>query len=98
MLKIYYSPNINDITQFKAKDIWWMPEKLNPIPSMDQLYLDGQTIVTCHPNMLDSLQIAITQQLVSAEKVLFFKMDSQPPAVYTFTPDGNIKSFWPIKM
>ena len=98
MLKIFYSPNQADLTQFKVSATYWMPEKLNPVPGMDQLYLDGQTIVTCHPSMLETLQIAITQQLVSAEKVLFFKMDEHPPAVYTFTPDGNIKSFWPIKM
>jgi len=98
MLKIFYSPNQADLTQFEVSATYWLPEEMYTAPSMDQLYLDNQTIVTCHPSMLESLQLAITQQLVKAEKVLFFKMDNQPPAVYTFTPDGNIKSFWPIKM
>jgi len=98
MLKVYYSPNINDLTQFKASTTYWLPEKLKPVPSMDQLYLDNQTIVTCHPSLLESLQLAISQNLIQANMVLFFKMNEHPPAVYTFTPDGNIKSFWPIKM
>jgi len=98
MLKIFYSPNQADLTQFKAQATYWMPEKLDPIPSMDQLFLDGQTIVTCHPSMMESVQIAIYQNLIQANLVLFFKMNEHPPTVYTFANDGAIKAFWPIKM
>jgi hypothetical protein len=97
MLKVYYSQDPAKLQQVRANTTWWLPEKLNPPPRMDQLYLDGQTIATSHPNVLPGLQAAIHQSLIPAKDVLFFNLDSQPNLVYTFTEDGSLKSFWPIQ-
>jgi hypothetical protein len=97
MLKIYYSQDPANLQQVKAITTWWLPEKLTPPPRMDQLYLDGQTIATSHPNVLPGLQAAIHQSLIQAKDVLFFNLDEQPPVVYTFEMDGSLKSFWPIQ-
>jgi hypothetical protein len=96
MLKVYYSSNPQDLYQVRASTTWWLPEKLTPPPSMDQLYLDGQTIATSHPNVLPGLQAAIRQGLIQASQVLYFNLDEQPPVVYTFNLDGSISSFWPL--
>lgn len=66
----------------------WLPENMNPIPSLTQLCQLGNTIASTSPILTRTIRELISKDQLPQDKVFWINIEGSQQYVYTFTKDG----------
>lgn len=104
-LRVYYHQDAAILEPIKDICTHWLPEKMDPKPSLSSLYRLNNTVATTRKTALTVLKSQMNpnwpaEERLPGEKVLWITLSKIHSGsnirqlVYTFWPDGSNRSFW----